>query len=83
MFSEVLSQKFWRFVDGHVINTTLHRTEQVVVKMRDVDRLVDNQVIRLPSGRVVIGKRAANSIILHGTQGGVISLDADRSHIVM
>ncbi len=83
MFSEVLSQKFWRFIDGHVINTTLHWTEQVVIKVRYVDCLVDNQVIRLPRIRVVIGKRATDSVILYSTQGGVISLDMYRSHVVM
>ena len=72
MFSEVLSQKFWRFVDGHVINTTLHRTEQVVVKMRDVDCLVDNQVVRLPRIRVVIGETVPKEGSYPWTRTGLI-----------
>ncbi len=82
VFSEVL-RKFWRLVDDHVINLTLHWTEQVVVQMRYVNRQIHYQVIRLPRDGVVIGERATNSIILCGTQGRVISLDAHGSKVVM
>jgi hypothetical protein len=83
VFSEVLGQEIWRLVDNHVINSTLHWTEQVMVEVRYVNRLVDYQVICLPRGGMVIGKCTTYSIILCGTQGRIVSLDAHRSKIVM
>ena len=83
VFSKVLSQKFWRLVDDHVINSTLHRAEEMMVKVGNVDSLVYHQVKGLPRVGVVIGERTTNSIILRGPQGRVIALYANRSKVVM
>jgi hypothetical protein len=40
MFSEVVRQKIWRLINGHVINSTLHWAEEMVIKMRNVDGLI-------------------------------------------
>jgi hypothetical protein len=39
--SGVARQKFRCIVDSHVINLTLHRAKEVVVKVRDVNGLVN------------------------------------------
>jgi hypothetical protein len=39
-------QKFWRLVKDHIIHATLHGAKKVMVKMRHVDSLIDNQVER-------------------------------------
>ncbi len=43
LVSGVSCQEFGLVVDGQVIHTTLHWAKKVMVKMWDVDGLVDNQ----------------------------------------
>ncbi len=46
LVSGVSRQKFGQAVNGHVIHTTLHWAKKVMVKVWDVDGLVDG-----PKGR--------------------------------
>ena len=68
LVSGVWCQKFWQVVNDHVIHATLHRAKKVVVKVWDVDCLVNNQVEHPPRLWVIIGT--------HATYGG-ISLSAE------
>ncbi len=47
--------------------------------MGDMDRLVDHQVKSLARNRVIVGKCPANGGKGLGTEGRVITLDANRS----
>jgi hypothetical protein len=80
--SEVACQKFRRLVDGHVINSTLHRAKEMVVKMWDVYGLVDHDVIYLAGQGVIIGKRTTNGGISLSAKGGVMPFDNNRSVVV-
>jgi len=80
--SEVVRQKFRRLIDGHVINSTLHWAKEMVVEVRDMDSLVNHNVINLTGHRVIIGKRTANGGIGLSAEGGVISFDNDRLVII-
>ncbi len=44
ILSGVNSQKFGDVIDGHIIHTSLHGAKQMMRKVWDVDRLVDDQV---------------------------------------
>ncbi len=48
LVSGVRHQKFRQVVNGHVIHMTLHRAKKVMVKVWDVDDLVDNLVEHHP-----------------------------------
>ena len=52
ILSGVIGQKFRDVVDDHVIHTALHGAKQMMRKVWDVDRLVDNQVEPLAAGGV-------------------------------
>jgi phage baseplate assembly protein gpV len=80
--SGVVRQKFRRLVDGHVINSTLHWAKEMVVKVGDMDSLVNHNVINLTGHRVIIGKRTTNGGIGLSAEGGVISFDNNGSVII-
>ena len=82
IFSGVSGQKFWQVIDGHVIHTTLHWAKKVMVKVWNMDRLVDYQVVGLAGVRVVVSKNPANSPVGLRSEGGVVSLDGHRSFVV-
>jgi hypothetical protein len=50
LVSGVSRQKFWQVINGHVIHTTLHWAKKVMVKVWDVNGLVDNQGQVRPRG---------------------------------
>jgi hypothetical protein len=54
----------------------------MVVKVRDMDSLVNHNVINLTGHRVIIGKRTTNGGIGLSAEGGVISFDNNRSVII-
>ena len=83
MFSGVTRQEFWRFVDDHVINSALHRAEEMVVKMWDMNGLVHHQVVNLAGLWVIIGKGATYCGVCRRAQGRVIALDINRSFIIL
>ncbi len=80
--SGVVRQKFRRLVDSHVINSTLHWAKEMVVKMWNVDGLVNHDVIYFAGQRVIIGKRTTNGGIGLSAEGGVIPFDNNRSVII-
>jgi hypothetical protein len=80
--SGVMRQEFSRLVDGHVINLALHWAKEMVVKMWDVNGLVNHDVIYFAGQRVIIGKRTTNGGIGLSAEGGVIPFDNNRSVII-
>ncbi len=63
LVSGVSCQEFGQAVNGQVIHTTLHWAKKVMVKMWDVDGLVDNQGERPPGLWVIIGNYTTHSLI--------------------
>jgi hypothetical protein len=80
--SGVARQKFRRFVDGHVINSTLHWAKEVVVKVWDINGLVDHYVIYFTGQWVIIGERTTNGGISFSAERRVIPLNDNWSVIV-
>ncbi len=80
--SGVVCQEFRRLVDGHVINSALHWAKEMVIKMWDVNGLVNHETIYFAGQRVIIGKRTTNGGIGLSAEGGVIPFDNNRSVIV-
>ncbi len=60
----VSCQEFGQVVNGQVIHTTLHWAKKVMVKMWDLDGLVDNQGEHPPSLWVIIGNYTTHSLII-------------------
>jgi hypothetical protein len=61
---------------------TLHWSKKVMVKVWDVDGLVDNQVGHPPSLWVIIGNQTTHSLISFTSKGLIIAHNGDRSIIV-
>jgi hypothetical protein len=78
----VSCQKYRQVVNNHVIHTTLHWAKKVMVKVWDVDGLVDDQVERSPSLWIIIGYYTNHSLISFPSDGLVIAHNEDRSIIV-
>jgi hypothetical protein len=66
-------RNFWQVVKSHVIHTTLHWAKKVMVKVWDVDGLVDNQVERPPGLWVIMSNHTAHSLISLTSEGLVIA----------
>ncbi len=73
LVSGVSRQKFWQVVNGHFIHMTLHWAKKVMVKVWDVDGLVDNQVEHSPSLWVIISDHTTHSLINLTSEGVVIA----------
>ncbi len=73
LVSGVSYPKFWQVVDNHGIHRTLHWAKKVMVKVWDVDGLIDDQVEHSPSLWVVIGNPTTHSLISLGSKGRVIA----------
>jgi hypothetical protein len=84
LVSGVSCQEFGQVVNGQIIHTTLHWAKKVMVKMWDVDGLVDNQGERPPGLWVIIGNYTTHSLIFFffGSEGLFIAHNKDRSIIV-
>jgi hypothetical protein len=82
LVSGVSRQKFWQVINGHVIHTTLHWANKVMVKVWDVDGLVDNQVERPPGLWVIISNHTTHSLISLTSKGLVIAHNGDKLLIV-
>ncbi len=63
LVSGVSCQEFGQVVNDQVIHTTLHWAKNVMVKMWDVDGLVDNQGEHSPGLWVIIGNYTTHSLI--------------------
>ena len=73
LVSGVSCQEFGQVVNGQVIHTTLHWAKKVMVKMWDVDGLVDNQVEHPPGLWVIISNHTTHSLISLTSEGLVIA----------
>jgi hypothetical protein len=73
LVSGVSRQKFWQVIDSHIIHTLLHWAKKVMVKVWDVDGLVDNQVERPPNLWVIIGNHTTHSLISFTSERLVIA----------
>jgi hypothetical protein len=82
LVSGVSCQEFGQVVNGQVIHTTLHWAKKVMVKMWDVDGLVDNQGERPPGLWVIIGNYTTHSLVSFTSEGLIIAHNRDRSIIV-
>ncbi len=82
MVSGVSHQNLWQVVNGHVIHTALNWAKKVVVKVSDVDGLVDNQVERPPGPWVIIGNHTTHSLIRLTSEDFIIAHNGDRLVIV-
>ena len=79
LVSGVRHQKFRQVVNGHVIHMTLHRAKKVMVKVWDVDGLVDNQVECPPGLWVIISNHTTHSLISFTSEGLVIAHNGDKT----
>jgi hypothetical protein len=61
---------------------TLHWAKKVMVKVWDVDGLVDNQVECPPGLWVIIGNHTTHILISFTSEGLIIAFNRDRSVIV-
>ena len=66
----------------YVIHTTLHRAKKVMVKVWDVDCLMNDQVERPPRSWVIISNHATTSGIGLCAEGLIIAHNVHRSLIV-
>ena len=82
LVSGVRCQKFWQVVNDHVIHATLHRAKQVMVKVWNVDCLMNDKVERPPRLRVIIGNHATHSGIGLCAEGLIIAHYVHRSLVV-
>jgi hypothetical protein len=82
LVSGVSRQKFWQVVNSHVIHTTLHWAKKVMVKVWDVDGLVDNQVEGPLGLWVIISSHTTHSLISLTSKALVIAHNRDRLLIV-
>ena len=76
------AKKIGQVVNGHVIHMTLHGAKKMMVKMWDVDGLVDNQVEHPPGLWVIIGNYTTHCLVSFTSKGLIIAHNGDRSIIV-
>ncbi len=82
LVSGVSSQKFGQVVNSHVIHTTLHWANKVMVKVWDVDGLIDDQVEHPPGLRIIVGYNTTHGLVSLISEGLIIAHNRDRSIIV-
>jgi hypothetical protein len=82
LVSGVSRLEFWQVLNGHVIHTALHWAKKAMVKVWDVDGLVDNQVECPPRMWVIIGNHTTHSLLSLTSEGLVIAHNGYRSLIV-
>ncbi len=82
LVSGVSCQKFGQVVDDHVIHTTLHWTKKVMIKVWDVDGLIDDQVEHPPVLRIIVGYNTTHCLVSLTSEGLIIAHNRDRSIIV-
>ncbi len=63
LVSRVSCQKIGQVVNDHVIHMTLHWAKKVMVKVWDVDGLIDDQVERPPGLWVIIGNYTTHGLV--------------------
>ncbi len=73
LVSGISHQKFRQVVNGHVIHMTLYWARTMMVKVWDVDGLVDNQVEHPPGPWVIISNHTTHGMISLTSEGLVIA----------
>jgi hypothetical protein len=82
LISGVSRQKIGQVVNGHVIHTTLHWEKKVMVKVWDVDGLVDDHLEHPPGLWIIIGNHTTHSLISFTCEGLIIAHNRDRLVVV-
>jgi hypothetical protein len=82
LVSGVSCQKFGQVVNNHVIHMTLHWAKKVMVKVWDVDGLIDDQVEHPPGLRIIVGYNTTHGLVSLTSEGLIIAHNGDRSIIV-
>ncbi len=65
-----------------MVHTTLHWSKKVMVRVWDVDGLIDDQVEHPPGLWVIIGNYTTHSLIGFTSKGLIIAHNRDRAIIV-
>ncbi len=73
LVSGVSCQKFRQVVNSHVIHMTLDLAKKVMVKVWDVDGLIDDQVEHLPGLRNIIGYDTTHGLVSLTSEGLIIA----------
>jgi hypothetical protein len=82
LVSGVSCQEFGQVVNNHVIHMALHLAKKVMVKMWDVDGLIDNQVEHPPGLRIIVGYNTTDGLVSLTSKLLIIAHNRDRSIIV-
>ncbi len=82
LVSGVSCQKIGQVVNNHIIHMTLHWENKVMVKVWDVDGLIDDQVERPPGLWVIIGNYTTHGLVGFASEGPIIAHNRDRSLVV-
>ncbi len=82
LVSGVSCQELGQVVNNHVIHTTLHWAKKVMVKVWDVNGLIDDQVEHPPGLWVIIGNYTGHGLVSFTSKGLIIAHNRDRSIIV-
>jgi hypothetical protein len=77
-----VAKKFGQVVNNHVIHTTLHWAKKVMVKVWEVDGLIDNQVEHPPGLWIIVGYNTTHGLVSLTSEGLIIAHNGDRSIIV-
>ena len=78
-----LHQEIWYIVDDNVIYSALHGAKQVVVRVGDLYRLVDNKMVYLSSKWMSILKYRQYCLEVSRSKWWVIATDCHRAVIVI
>jgi hypothetical protein len=82
LVSGVSCQKFGLVVNNHVIHMTMHWAKKVMVKVWDVDVLIDDQVECPPGLRIIVGYDTTHGLVSPTSNGLIIADNGDRPIIV-
>jgi hypothetical protein len=82
LVSGVSCQKIGQVVNDHTIHTILYWAKKVMVKMWDVDGLVDDQVEHSPGLWIIIGNYTTHRMVSFTCEELVIAHNRHRSIIV-
>jgi hypothetical protein len=74
VISGVTHQKLGRIVNCQVINSTLHWAKEMVIKVRDMDCLVDHQVKHLAGIRAIISNCPTKVLSIRRKNVGIFQL---------
>ncbi len=82
LVSGVSCKKFGKVVNSHIIHTALHWAKKVMVKVWDVDGLIDDQVEHPPGLWIIVDYNTTHSLESFISEGLIIAHNGNRSIIV-